>query len=70
MGWAEEMGYDVYDSRFRHDADGIWITKDGKEIRIKNMEDSHLLNAYKRFDDERLLREMVVRLFESKVKGN
>jgi len=36
---------------------------------IKDMADSHLLNAYKLSGDEYLFAEMVVRLFEAKLKG-
>jgi hypothetical protein len=46
----------------------IWTTKDGREIAIKNMEDSHVLNAYRLSQDDLLFREMVLRLFEQRVK--
>ena len=46
----------------------IWTTKDGREIAVKDMEDSHVLNAYRRSQDGLLFREMVLRLFEQRVK--
>ncbi len=45
----------------------IWFCKDGSEIVIGEMTDSHLLHAYKMFGYPALLNEMVVRLFEVKV---
>ena len=45
-----------------------WTTKDGRQIDIQDMEDSHLLNAYKHSQNHFLFREMVLRLFEAKLK--
>jgi hypothetical protein len=46
----------------------VWTTKDGREIAIRNMENSHLFNAYKHSQNGLLFREMVLRLFEAKLK--
>ena len=47
----------------------VWTTKNGQEILIKDMEDSHVFNAYRHSQDGLLFREMVLRLFEDKIKG-
>jgi len=46
----------------------VWTTKDGREIAIKDMDDKHLFNAYRHSQDRLLFREMVLRLFEAKLK--
>lgn len=48
----------------------VWTTKDGREIVIKDMDDKHLFNAYRHSQDRLLFREMVLRLFEAKLKEN
>jgi hypothetical protein len=45
----------------------VWTTKDGRRIDIKDMEDSHLFNAYRQSQSSLLFREMVLRLFEERI---
>ena len=46
----------------------IWTTKDGRRIAVRDMDDSHLFNAYKHSQSGLLFREMVLRLFEARLK--
>ena len=48
----------------------VWTTKDGRQIDIRDMDDKHLFNAYRHSQDRLLFREMVLRLFEAKLKEN
>jgi hypothetical protein len=74
MSWADENVYDppdwVESLGFRN---YIWKTKKGEFISIKDMDDSHLLNAFRLCRDvgmqEGMLKEMTYRLFEEKVKN-
>lgn len=45
----------------------LHTTRDGITMRVCDMSDSHLYNAYMSFADKKLLREMVIRLFEKKI---
>ena len=63
-----EHAWEVQEER-RNFRTEVWTTKDGREIAIKNMEDSHVLNAYRLSQDRLLFREMVLRLFEQRVKN-
>jgi len=77
MSWADENVYDPPQSdwcerlSFRN---WKWQTKTGEFIGIKDMSDSHLLNAAKLCRDREMLdgmlKEMTYRLFEEKVKNN
>jgi hypothetical protein len=62
-----ERAWEVQEARnnFRTE---VWTTKNGQEIPIKDMEDSHVFNAYRHSQDSLLFREMVLRLFEDKIK--
>ena len=56
--------FDLYEEKENLEDDyDIWITKDGREIPIRNMSHSHLYNAYKKTNQPVLLREMTLRLF-------
>ena len=73
MGEMADMydGYDEYDNGWVNHAEIReidWVTKSGARVMIKDMADSHLLNAYKMSGDADLFAEMVVRLFEAKLK--
>lgn len=56
MSWAEDMGYDVEygdpveEIQLRWN-EGFHTTRDGIEIRIEDMEDSHIRNTIKFFKD-------------------
>lgn len=67
MSWANDMGFDGYDLdggfSTSNKGDDTWTTKDGEVIEIKNMSDKHLFNAYRKFNDHTLAREMLLRLF-------
>ena len=54
-----------FDQVIRNDK---WKTKNNDFLRIGDMDSTHLLRAYKKTRDERLFKEMVVRLFEKGIK--
>lgn len=69
--WADmyDYGYEPPNTiNHKYIRASLWTCKDGTQIAIGDMTDSHLLNAFKMFGDDELFREMVVRLFEQKIK--
>jgi hypothetical protein len=62
-----EFAWEVQEKRHTFRTE-IWTTKGGREIYIKDMDDKHLFNAYRHSQDCLLFREMVLRLFEAKLK--
>jgi len=67
MSWLEDQGYDGYD--FDDVEPGWWVTRDGRQIKITQMDDEHLLNAYTLTSNEELFEEMVLRLFASRIRA-
>ena len=79
MSWAEDEGYDAYDGndylgfitvKASPKEDRInqeWRTKDGRCLKVIDMDDSHLFNAYMHTGAEFLFNEMVYRLFEARL---
>ena len=66
MSWAEDNGIDIGDADdfdYGVDNEDEWVTRDGKVIKIAEMTNKHLYNAYKLKSDDRLQREMILRLF-------
>jgi hypothetical protein len=77
--WASEFGGEAmlheqrqeeYEGRRAHQnfRNNTWRTKDGRQLVIKDMDDEHLCNAYKQSGRADLFKEMVVRLFEARLK--
>ena len=46
----------------------MWVTKDGRKIKVTEMDDKHLFNAYMMTGAEFLKDEMLFRLFEERIK--
>jgi hypothetical protein len=73
MSLADDLDYDVSDifdvvSKPREiRAEQFWHTKDGRKLLVKDMEDSHLFNAYMMSGSNYLFNEMVYRLFEERL---
>jgi hypothetical protein len=75
--WASEFAGDmaiaerIYEDREarRNFRTETWTTKDGRQIAIRDMDDSHLFNAYRHSQSGLLFREMVLRLFEARMKA-
>lgn len=57
--------YGVVNTRDKH-----WRTRAGDTILISEMDNEHLLNAYKMSKDERLYKELQMRVFQDYVKRN
>jgi len=74
MSWAEEQAIDIGPpNRFgeffpTRESSNIWATKDGRRLKISEMTDEHLYNAYKKFNAETLAREILLRLFKKEVE--
>jgi hypothetical protein len=68
--WIDDC-YDAIDfvDPFRVARKDSWHTKNGDAVRICDMTDSHLLNAWNKSRDELLFEEMVFRLFEQRVRA-
>lgn len=71
MGISDDYDYEPPNRPVSHnDIRALnWIMRDGRGIAIGEMSDRHLLNAYKLTSDEDLLKEMIVRLFESRLEA-
>jgi hypothetical protein len=58
---VDMMDYYPHDNVKRSD---VWTTKDDRQLKIADMTDEHLYYAYRKFDDPRLAREVLLRLFK------
>jgi hypothetical protein len=67
MSWLEDQGYDGYDEDDLEP--GWWRTRDGRQMKISEMDDEHLLNAYTLTSNEELFEEMVLRLFADRIRA-
>ena len=76
MGLAEDYEYDPEDylikswhSPRKERDNNLHHTKDKKKMLIKDMDDSHLFNTYMKIGGKDYFNEMVIRLFEERLKG-
>lgn len=68
MSWAEDNGIDIgdaddFDQDVEYQVEHLWRTKDGRTIKISEMTNQHLYNAYKLKGAQSLQHEMILRLF-------
>lgn len=71
MSMSEDYDFLIHETEYYNHNDirtDDWTMRNGSTVAIGSMIDSHLLNAYKKTGDERLFKEMVVRLFEQRVR--
>lgn len=47
MSFIDDFDFDGEEDPFDRVVDGLWTTKDGRILRIVDMEDKHLVNAIK-----------------------
>ena len=65
MSYAEDNGIDVGIPDITRSNNGVyWTTKAGDIVRICDMTNEHLYNAYKKFNDDRLEKEIIGRIFK------
>ena len=69
MSWAEENSIDVgipsdhWEKQGGYWLNQSWTTAKGETIRICDMTDLHLYHACRKFNDDRLFKEVVLRMF-------
>jgi len=68
--WDEQDEQELYMEHEYSAKMGIWHTKDGKELKIKNMETSHIKNciAFIRRNDKNDMYEPYIKVFEEELK--
>jgi hypothetical protein len=65
MSWAEDNNFDGYEPDYDPDELGAdeWLTRDDEVVKISDMTNQHLYNAFKLTGAECLQREIMLRLF-------